>query len=98
VLQLDPILSKEARRKSDTGIANPCLRKLVNDIASPGYGRGKISSTTALHPARPSYDIGKERDSGGRVDGSSDDTHDLEVTLINSTPFLLFLIQLQERR
>lgn len=51
MLQLDPILSKEARRKSDTGIANPCLRKLVNDIASLGYGRGKISSTTALHPA-----------------------------------------------
>ena len=45
-------------------------------------------------PTLPSCDTGGRRGSGGRADGDNGDTHDLEVNLMNSTLFLLSLLQI----
>jgi hypothetical protein len=45
-------------------------------------------------PTLPSYDAGERRGKGSKADSDCDDTHNLEVNLVNSTPFLLSLLQI----
>jgi hypothetical protein len=45
-------------------------------------------------PTLPSYDTGERRGKGGKADGDSGDTHDLEVNLMNLTPFLMSFLQI----
>ena len=45
-------------------------------------------------PTLPSCDLGERRGRGSKANGDSSDTHDLEVNLMNSTLFLLSLLQI----
>jgi hypothetical protein len=44
-------------------------------------------------PTFPSYDTRERRGKGGKADGDSADMHNLEVNLVNLTPFLLSFLQ-----
>ena len=45
-------------------------------------------------PTLPSCDLGERRGRGSKANGDSSDTHDLEVNLMNLTPFLVSLLQI----